>query len=72
MNKELIMVIVWLLAMSITLLNTGFNRKRTMVFGDFFVKKNQTNGGPDPCRYSVDTIDIIEIADMGKDVFISK
>lgn len=72
MNIELIVILVWLCAISITLLIVHFSKKNTLIVGELFVNKEQSNSGSNPCKYSSDTISMIDIADIDNNLFISK
>ena len=72
MDKELIVVLFWLLFMLIALIRVSYARRKSLVFGNLFVTIFQKNSGPNPCEYSGDTIDPIEITDINSNLYVTK
>lgn len=72
MNKELIIILLWILFILIALIRVFFFRPKSLVLGKLFVPIFQMNSGPNPCKYSSDTIDTIEITDLDNNLYTSK
>ena len=46
--------------------------KAHIVVENLFVDRDQFNGGPDPCSHAIDTIEMLNISGIGKNLFSEK